>query len=293
MAECNNEEAFNLRIGYLKPETEELARTELNETPETKEIAIRELRELLHSCADIKYRDDDDFLVIFLRCCHFYPKSAFEKMKSVASFRKDYALLVRGLLVEQVKEKFVQGSAVNVLRNCDQKGRRVLIVNCGKLWNPSEIPPDELFRMLYMVHIAAQLEPETQIRGVVVIMDFDGLAMKQVKALSPSFSKRLLSFIQDAMPLRMREVHFVKQPFIFKMVWQLFKPFVREKLNKRMHFHGNDMKSLHAYLSPEILPENYKGQLPMINYGGNEWLPALEKNSEYVKEWAEMGPAKW
>lgn len=65
-------------------------------------------------------------------------------------------------------------------------------------------------------------------------MDFDGLSMKQVKALTPAYTKRLLTFIQDAMPLRLREVHFVKQPFIFNMVWQLFKPFVKEKLKNRV-----------------------------------------------------------
>jgi len=35
-----------------------------------------------------------------------------------------------------------------------------------------------------------------QVNGVVVIMDFDGLGMSQVMALSPSFSARLLNFIQ-------------------------------------------------------------------------------------------------
>ena len=37
-------------------------------------------------------------------------------------------------------------------------------------------------------------------------MDFDGLSMKQVLGLTPAFSMRLLSFIQDAMPLRLKEV---------------------------------------------------------------------------------------
>lgn len=86
----------------------------------------------------------------------------------------------------------------------------------------------------FSVHIIAQLEKSSQINGVVVIMDFDGLSLKQVKALSPSYTKRLLTFIQDAMPLRLKEVHFVKQPFIFNMVWTLFKPFVKEKLKNRV-----------------------------------------------------------
>uniref|UniRef100_A0A1L8EG29 Putative phosphatidylinositol transfer protein sec14 n=1 Tax=Haematobia irritans TaxID=7368 RepID=A0A1L8EG29_HAEIR len=293
MSNTNSEQAFNLRVGYFTPETMEIAKNELRETPEVKEAAIVELRELLNSCPDIKYRDDDEFLLIFLRACHFYPKSAFEKMKTTASFRKEHALLVHGLCVDQVRDKFVNGKVINVLKNVDQLGRRVLIVNCGEMWDTSFVPADDVFRMLYLVHIAAQLEIETQVRGVVCIMDFEGLSMKQIKALSPTFSKRLLTFIQDAMPLRTKEVHFVKQPFIFKMVWSLFKPFVREKLNKRMHFHGNDMKSLHKFMSPEILPENYKGKLPKIDYSGKDWIVAVEKHNDYIKEWAEFGPAQW
>lgn len=45
-----------------------------------------------------------------------------------------------------------------------------------------------------------------QIYGTVVVMDFDGLSMKQVLGFTPSFSMKLLSFIQDAMPLRLKEV---------------------------------------------------------------------------------------
>lgn len=85
-----------------------------------------------------------------------------------------------------------------------------------------------------LVHILAQLEKSTQINGVVVIMDYEGLSMKQIKAITPAATKRLLTFIQEAMMVRLREVHFVKQPFIFNMVWTLFKPFVKEKLKNRV-----------------------------------------------------------
>lgn len=37
-------------------------------------------------------------------------------------------------------------------------------------------------------------------------MDYDGLSMKQVTGLTPAFCMRLLSFIQEAMPLRLKEV---------------------------------------------------------------------------------------
>lgn len=98
----------------------------------------------------------------------------------------------------------------------------------------------------YKVHIIAQLEKTTQVNGVVVIMDFEGLSLKQVKGMGTTSTSRLLTFIQDAMPIRLKEVHFVKQPFIFNMVWALIKPFVKEKLKKRVNDVFGSDKVVHS-----------------------------------------------
>jgi retinaldehyde-binding protein 1 len=70
--------------------------------------------------------------------------------------------------------------------------------------------------------------------GCVIIYDFEGLGMKQMSAMTPTSVKRLLDFVQFAIPIRIKEIHFVKQPFLFNMVWQIMKPFVKEKLKKRV-----------------------------------------------------------
>lgn len=58
--------------------------------------------------------------------------------------------------------------------------------------------------------------------------------MKQIKAMSPSSIQRLLNLIQYAMPLRIKEIHIVKQPMIFEMIWVIMKPFLQEKMKKRV-----------------------------------------------------------
>lgn len=139
-------------------------------------------------------------------------------MRRVAEFKRDYVGVLKDLMPEDEKEAFVNNDVVNVLTNFDQDGRRVLLVHCGKIWDPKKVTAEQLFRVFYLIHIAALVEESTQVRGVVVIMDFDGLGMSQVRALTPAWSKRLLTFIQDAMPLRLKQVHVVNQPFIFNMV---------------------------------------------------------------------------
>ncbi|KAJ8962416.1 hypothetical protein NQ317_011445 [Molorchus minor] len=94
---------------------------------------------------------------------------------------------------------------------------------------------------------------------------------------------KLLSFIQDAMPLRLKEVHMVKQPFIFNMVWAIFKPFIREKLKSRIFFHGSKMSTLHKHMDPSHLPADYGGVLPKIDYSGKDWMAGVEDYVEFIK----------
>lgn len=289
----NSAEDFNIRAGYISESALKIAESELRETPEIKKAAILELRDLLHASPELYFKDDDEFLLVFLRACHFYPQSALKKMKSVAAFRKDYAHLVRGLQLEPLKEKLLYGNIINVLKNCDQFGRRVMILNVGGIWDPEFVSGEESFQLLYGAHLVALLEPETQIRGVVCILDFDGLSFKQVKVLTPNYLIRLLAFIQDAFPLRLKEVHVIKQPFIFKAVWSLAKPLINEKLRNRIHFHGGDMKSLHKFLEPDYLPRNFGGYLPTMDYSCADWYPAVKAHEDYIDKWSNLGPAKW
>lgn len=78
------------------------------------------------------------------------------------------------------------------------------------------------------------LEPSTQIAGAIVIFDMDGLSLQQTWQFNPPFAKRIVDWLQDAMPLRIKNIHIVNQPYIFNMVFALFKPFLREKLKNRV-----------------------------------------------------------
>lgn len=69
---------FDICIDQPSAALLEVAHKELRETPEIREQAIKELRELLHEAKELNYGDSDEFLLIFLRPCKFYPKSALE-----------------------------------------------------------------------------------------------------------------------------------------------------------------------------------------------------------------------
>jgi len=270
----------------ISEKVRQIAEKELRETPELVKESVAKLRELIKADGKIKINaDDDNLMIIFLRPCKFYPESALELIKRTLKFKEDNGSLLNGLQPETEKEAMLTSDVVNVLVDRDQNGRRVLINKCGATWDPKKVNTDQIFRIFYLVHLAAMLEPESQVAGVVVILDFEGLGMKQVSGFSPTFSMRLLNFIQDAMPLRLKEVHIVKQPFLFNMVWTMFKPLVRAKLKGRLFFHGDKMSSLHKHMDPNHLPADYGGKLPKINYTAADWFPEIEKCRKHIADW--------
>lgn len=142
-------------------------------------------------------------------------------------------------------------------------------------WKHKQVTLDEVFKGAVIFLEAAMLEPETQINGAVVIFDMDGLSLQQTWQFTPPFAKRIVDWLQDSVPLRIKAIHIVNQPKIFNIVFALFKPFLREKLRSRIIFHGTDRESLHKYMSPKVLPACYGGILELPRIDGDQWYQLL------------------
>lgn len=266
---------LEVELGPPSPEIQEVAKRELRETPELQKESVERLRELLKAETDLKCPlDNDAWLVRFLRPCKYYPESALKLIKNYYSFKVKHANVYDGLKPSSEKNIFEQ-NILTVLPTRDQHGRRILIIELGKKWKHNKCSLDEVYKGCVLYLEAAMLEPTSQIAGTVVIFDMDGLTLQQTWQFTPPFAKRIVDWLQDAMPLRVKNIHIINQPYIFNMVFALFKPFLREKLKSRIIFHGTDRKSLHKYLSPKCLPQSYGGNLQVPVVSGPQWLELL------------------
>jgi len=273
---------YNLHLEFddLSPEVKEIARKELRETPDVAKESLVALRDILKQETDLYIPLDNDYwLTRFLRPCKFYPESACELIKRYYKFKVKHSDIYGGLMPSKETNIFQQ-NILTVQPNRDQFGRRILVIELGKKWKTNEVSLDEVFKGAVLFVELAMLEPETQVCGGVVIFDMDGLSLAQTTKFTPMFAKRIVDWLQDSVPLRVKNIHIVNQPYIFKLVFNLFKPFLREKLRNRIIFHGTDRNSLHQYIDPKCLPEKYGGNLDIASISGPQWLELLLKFDE-------------
>nr|CAD7395938.1 unnamed protein product [Timema cristinae] len=286
---------LQLELDELGEECERIAREELRETPEVVADALRKLKELIRDEKDLNVSLEDYFLIRFLRPCKFYPHSALERIRKFYKFRLKNPHLADGLSPIYEKNVFEQ-DLITVLPKRTQNFHRLITIEIGKKWKPRACSLDDIFKAGMIVLEGAVLEPRTQVCGSEIIIDLEGLSMKQVMQFSPSFAFNLAHFVQECIPLRLKHIHHVNQPYIFNLVFAIFKPFLSEKLRNReciplrlkhihhvnqpyifnlvfaifkpflseklrnrIHFHGSDWSSLHSYIDPECLPTKYGG----------------------------------
>lgn len=89
------------------------------------------------------------------------------------------------------------------------------------------------------------------------------------------------------MAMRTVAIHIINQNWAFDAAFQVFKPFLNQRMKEKIYFHGKDMKSLHKHILPAHLPKKYGGQMPEFNY--NCWLDSFKHCEQVKKELLQLG----
>ncbi|KAK7869905.1 hypothetical protein R5R35_013701 [Gryllus longicercus] len=276
----SQKEAARSQLDDLGPEWKQRAAEELNEKPNSVADDIETFRNMVVAERNLHVRTDDAFLLRFLRARKFNCSKAFHMLQRYYVMKLRCPELFR---VPRPSEKshILEMQVQNMLDERDSFGRRVYIFRVEKC-DATAVSIEDIFRtnVLALEHVVQ--EPETQIAGLTVIVDMNGFGLQHAKFLSPYYARRTVEVIQETFPLRFKGFHVINQPFYFDAVFAVLKPFLKDKIRRRIYLHGRDITSLHAFIKPEILPAEYGGQQP--SFDNKKWrLALLAKEDEFVE----------
>lgn len=261
---------LKFEVEELGEEYEEKARNELRETPEVVKSAMEEFKNLLKGDDSLYFPVDDVMMLYqFLRPCKFYPKSAYEKVKTLYTLKYKNPKLYGNLLPSMMKNAVIQ-EIMTVLPLRSQHGRRILYIDAGK-WDVKKATLIEMIRCVLLLVEVAVTEYRTQISGVEVIFNLQDLCLSHVCQFGPHIASVILHWAQDCIPLRLKGIHFVNHPYLFNMLFAIFKPFLNEKIRNRIYFHGKEYESLFLHIDKKFLPPDVGGDLQIKPFDRNEF----------------------
>ncbi|XP_050313073.1 alpha-tocopherol transfer protein-like [Anthonomus grandis grandis] len=118
-------------------------------------------------------------------------------------------------------------------------------------------------------------------KGLVLVFDMDGCVFGHLTKLSIVVMKKLLYYLQDAMPIRLKGIHYINVvPFMDKIL-ALMKPFMKKELIDMLYIHADSINTLYEHVPKECLPADYGGQSESINILHEKIKKEINDNAEY------------
>ncbi|KAJ8954234.1 hypothetical protein NQ318_005830 [Aromia moschata] len=134
------------------------------------------------------------------------------------------------------------------------------------------------FDMLTLLH----LHKNGPCKGLVIVIDMKGVVFGHLLKLSVVVMKKLMYYLQDAMPIRLKGIEFFNiVPFMDKIL-ALMKPFMKKELLDTLYLHV-DQESLCKRIPKDILPQEYGGSCESIHILHEKYKGLINDNADFFK----------
>jgi len=251
------------------------ARNELGEKDDLIPLKIAEVRDLIaaEGVANVPPKKYDYYILRCLRARKYNVERAAKIYKKFCHLHHHHKDIAKRLTPTAVQGLLI-GNFVGILNSRDPLGRHMVFIRL-KNWDAYDFTLDDVLASLLLCLEQAVDDVDTQYNGIVILVDFKGFGFSHAKQATPSRIQAIVSIVQDSFPARFKEIHFYNHTALFNMCFAVAKPFLKEKIRKRIYFHGYDLTSVHRSIPPTLLPEYLGGKVPDNEIYDDEALAEL------------------
>ncbi|CAL8139532.1 unnamed protein product [Orchesella dallaii] len=254
--------------------------------------ALSELKSLLKEMKNLRCpTDDDEFLLRFIRVRKYNPEEALIGIRQYYTLRDNSPGLTEILFPSALKHVF-DCNIVTVLKHSDCSGKRIMFWQ-SRNWDPVAIDLRFVLAATFLVIDEITSTEDVQLSGLIAIIDHGGLTFTKMRQMAGQMTfarlHRIIYGYQGGMPAKFKSAHIVNNPYIFDLIYALAKPFLKEKLKRRILEHGKNVQNIHQHLNPEILPKSLGGHLPNEEAVDHDFMQRIMAKNDFYKEMATYG----
>ncbi|XP_076289828.1 uncharacterized protein LOC143213657 [Lasioglossum baleicum] len=254
----------------------------LKNNPEIKKSDIEVLREWCEKQPHLP-KIVDLLLVLFLHSNYYSIEAAKHTVENFYTLRSHVPEFFSSrdpLGSKELRQAFNVVAAIG-LPQLSKQGYKVLY---GKLIDPdpSHYSFDDSTKYFFMVSDLVALQAQT-VEGYIFIGDASNVSLGHVGRISPMGMKKLVTYVQDAIPVRLKQVHFINTPPVMDVIMNMAKPFMTRDLWSLIHLHSS-LESLEEYVSLDILPNDIGGKAGPLSKFHEDQIKELDDNREWFIE---------
>ncbi|XP_034485501.1 retinol-binding protein pinta [Drosophila innubila] len=274
MALHNNNNTRNTKSPSLDTES-----TWTNDQKE--EEQVRELCDWLDANPKINGCQTYENLHFFLRTCKFDIERTKRKLKVFYQMRAERTEWFDNCdpMLPEIQELLKLGVFLPV-DGVDEHQRKVVIIRTA-VHDPKKHTQNNVFKTSKMIlDLLLKLEPDNCARGMVAIMDMQGVQLGHALQLNPKLIKRSVES-WTAYPCQPKLLEFTNTPRHVNILLNTFRVFMTPKIRSRVIVrHGGTMVICNQL--PRDLDRN--GQGPTYKELAMKWKNLLEQNVDFYVE---------
>jgi hypothetical protein len=221
-------------------------------------------------------KDDDTFLVAFIRCKKLRSELAWvEYLSYCVSYTNDG--LLSGVDKALVR-RYLNSNCFRILTSRDPESRVIIAISCPpfipivedlvKQHGKHEGMQQILRAIFFLFNLVAFRSIDAQIYGAILVGDLRGCKLRIMSYLNFHQYQNCLHICQWAMPLRATAFYCMEEPFYVRAVITALRPFMKEKVRAGFLCCGTGDKALamlHTVIPAVSLPSAFGGTLPDTN----------------------------
>lgn len=144
-----------------------------------------------------------------------------------------------------------------ILPGLTPNGRRVCVLR-GVSKDIATPNIDDCMKLVLMAGDIRLKEEQVGVAGDVYVFDATVATPGHFAKVSPAMVKKFLICVQEAYPVKLKEVHIINVSPLVDTIVNFVRPFLKEKIRQRIHFHS-DLESLYKFVPKKMLPKEYGG----------------------------------
>ncbi|XP_044763490.1 retinaldehyde-binding protein 1-like [Coccinella septempunctata] len=145
---------------------------------------------------------------------------------------------------------------------------------------------DPIAKLCFML-VDISLNTKSPPTGLKVVVDARGAGLMHLTRFKLGSMKRLIEYLQDAMPLNMKEIHVLNTIYLVDKILFMIKPFMKPELYKMLHLHPNNTnleEFSKNHIPKKCLPCDYGGDLPSFQELNEKTIERYRELKEYYQD---------
>lgn len=187
--------------------------------------------------------------------------------------------------IDKMKELYKAGY-MYPLKERDSDGQRIILMNQNR-FDTSKFNSEDSFHLFFTILFTLLQEEETQIAGIRMIIEHEGITIKYVSMFSVHEYVNLVKFLKNSCPCRTKAFYLINLPTFAAFLINAAKTVMTEKLKSRLIM-VKSMTEVTQFIDKSLLPKELgSGEVTEAEMMENfmkifdENLPMLRRTNEF------------